>query len=393
MSYKADEEKYLLTVYKRYPVCIVKGKGKYIWDDKGKKYLDFLSGIAVNAFGHCHPAITNAVKKQADTLAHACNLFYTKPQIELGRKLISFLGCGKIFLSNSGAEANECAIKIARKWGRSINSKKYEIISFEKSFHGRTIATLSATGQKKMHYGFKPLLKGFKFAKFNNIDSVKSKFSNKTCAVIIESIQGEGGVYSADKKFIKDIEKLCARYNALLIFDEIQVGMGRTGNMFAYKEYGVKPDIVTLAKALGGGFPLGATFVKSKIKDTFTFGSHGSTFGGNLISCAAAIEVLKLLKPSMLNHISAMGAYLLKSLNALKEKHGVIKDIRGKGLILGAELSIEAGPVVLECLKKGLSINAVQGNTLRFLPPYIIQKKDIDEAMKILDSALADCSK
>lgn len=388
MKHKNLEKKYMLNVYKRFPIYFVKGKGMYLYDNKGKKYLDFLSGIAVNIFGYANSVLIKAIHNQSKKFTHVSNLFYTDTQVKLSKKLATLFGDGKVFLSNSGAEANECAIKFARKWGTAQNKNKYEIISFDKSFHGRTMATLSATAQEQMHEGYFPLISTFKYAEFNNIASVKKLLSSKTCACLLEIIQGEGGVRIANKNFVKELSKLCKQKNVLLILDEIQVGLGRTGKFFAYDHYGIKPDIVTLAKPLGGGLPLGATIVDEKISHIFSHGSHGSTFGGNPVACAAALKVLSMLDSKRLKYVSNIGDYFLSQLHKLKIRHKVIKNVRGKGLILGVELKKDASGIVNACLENGFIINVTQKNVVRFLPPFIVTKKEIDGLIKFLDNIL-----
>jgi len=387
VNYFEAEKMYIFQTYKRNPVLFVKGKGKYLWDDKGKKYLDFFSGISVSSLGHCHPQVVKAIRTQSEKLIHASNLYYTEPQIKLARLLSESSMGGKVFFSNSGAEANECAIKLARKFGKSTG--RHEIISFENSFHGRTIATLSATGQKKFSKGFEPMLAGFKFAKFNDIASVKKLIGKKTCAIIVEPVQGEGGVHFAEKSFLKGLRELCNKKKLLLIFDEIQCGLGRTGKIFAYKNYGVVPEVLTLAKSLGGGLPIGATISKNEIAKTFGFGDHGSTFGGNPVCCAAAVEVLKIVgNANLLKNISKTGSYFISELKKLQKRHPLIKEVRGLGLMIGIELGAEGKNIVSGCLKKGLLTNCTQNTILRFLPPLIINKKDVDAAVSILSDVL-----
>ncbi|MEW6556647.1 MAG: aspartate aminotransferase family protein [Elusimicrobiota bacterium] len=387
MNYFELEKKYIFQTYRRNPVLFVKGNGKYLWDDKGKKYLDFFSGLSVCSVGHCHPKVVNAIQNQSKKIIHTSNLYYTKPQIELAKMLsdISFGKNGKVFFSNSGAEANECAIKLARKFG----SGKYEIIAFKNSFHGRTLATLSATGQKKFQKGFKPLLRGFRFAEFNSLGSVKKNITTKTCAIIVEPVQGEGGIYSAQKEFMLGLKKICNRNKLLLIFDEVQCGLGRTGKIFAYKNYGVEPDIITLAKSLGGGLPIAATIAKNSVAKTFSYSDHGSTFGGNPVCCAAAIEVLKIVSDKkLIANVRTLGNYFLSELKKLQNKHQIIKNVRGLGLMLGIELKTSGKEIVSKCLHHGLLINCTQDNILRFLPPLIVTKKDIDTAISILDGVV-----
>ncbi|MCX7910557.1 MAG: aspartate aminotransferase family protein [Endomicrobia bacterium] len=376
-------ERYFLNTYNRYNVIFVKGNNQYLFDEKGKKYLDFFCGLAVTNLGHINHILLKALKKQASSLWHCSNLYYSYPQLKLAKELIKLTFPSKVFFSNSGAEANECAIKLVRKYGSLYD--KYEIITFKNSFHGRTLATLSATGQEKFHKGFEPLVDGFKYAEFNNIFSVKKLINKKTIAIMIEPIQGEGGINVADVNFLKQLRDICDENGLILIFDEIQTGFGRTGEMFAFNYYGVKPDIITLAKGISNGLPLGATLVDIKYSKVFNYGDHGSTFGGNLISCAVACEVLKQIDKKLLNNVKIIGKYLLEKLNQLKSKYNFIKSVRGVGLMLGMELTFPAREVVELCLKKGLVLNVVQEKVIRFLPPLIIKKVDVDYAIDILD--------
>ena len=390
---KQQENKYLMKTYKRYDVSIKKAKGQYVWDEDGKKYLDFFSGISVCSFGHGNSTIISAIKKQLDLFVHCSNVYYSKPQVELAKALLekSFKN-GRVFLANTGAEANECAIKIARKWGSdnplNDGTKRYEIITFKNSFHGRTLATLAATGQEKFHKSFKPLQEKFVFAEFNDINSVKKLVNKRTVAVMIELVQGEGGINIADKKFAKDLRKLCDEKNLLLICDEIQCGMARTGKTFAWQCYGIKPDIFTLAKAIANGLPLGAVVADKKVAEVFNYGDHGSTFGGNPVSCAAAVATLKQITPKLLKDITDKSKYFVKGLNELKKKNSCIKQIRSLGFLIGVELDFPGKDIVEFCIEKGLLINCTQGNVLRFLPPFIITKKNIDLTIKILGDAL-----
>ena len=390
---KQQENKYLMKTYKRYDVSVKKSKGQYVWDEDGKKYLDFFSGISVCSFGHGNPAVISAIKKQLDLFVHCSNVYYSKPQVEVAKALLdkSFKN-GRVFLANTGAEANEGAIKIARKWGSDHplkdGTKRYEIIAFKNSFHGRTLATLAATGQEKFHVPFKPLQQKFVFAEFNNIDSVKKLINKNTVAVMIELVQGEGGINIADKKFVKDLRKLCDDKNLLLICDEIQCGLARTGKTFAWQHYGIKPDIFTLAKAIANGLPLGAVVADKKVAEVFNYGDHGSTFGGNPVSCAAAVATLKLITPKLLKDVTDKSKYFVKKLNELKKKFSCIKEVRSLGLLVGVELDFAGKDIVEFCIAKGLLINCTQGNVLRFLPPFVITKKDIDKAIKILEDAI-----
>ncbi|MBN1621520.1 MAG: aspartate aminotransferase family protein [Endomicrobiales bacterium] len=386
MSIYDVEKKYIFQTYKRRKLALIKGKGKFVWDNKNRKYLDFFSGITVCNLGHCHPKVVEAIKKQASKLIHVSNHYYTQPQTELAKNLIHKSFSGKVFFSNSGAEANECAIKIARKWGKPKG--RYEIIVFDNSFHGRTLATLAATGQKKLHKGFEPLVPGFKYARFNDIKSVKKLINKKTAAIMIEPIQGEGGVNLAAKKFLRDLRKICNKHNLLLIFDEIQTGIGRTGRLFGYQTYGVKPDVITLAKSLGSGLPIGATIADRKYISAFVYGDHGSTFGGSLVPCAASNAILKVLTPGFLAKVRQNGGYFLSKLKELKSKYPFIREVRGMGLMVGVELDFKGADIVQSCQGKGLIINCTQEKVLRFLPPLIINRKDIDKAIRIFDSVL-----
>lgn len=393
-SIKETEAKYFAQTYKRADLIVQKAKGQFIWDEKGKKYLDFFSGISVCNLGHCHPSVVKNIKKQIDSFAHISNIFYAPSQIELGKQLIK-KGFGKrVFLANSGAEANECAIKTARKWGRenpSQNGKsRYEIITLNNSFHGRTLATLAATGQDKYHAPFEPMPEKFLFANLNDIESVKSLVSDRTVAVMIEVIQGEGGIQIAKKEFLRDLRALCDEKNILLIFDEIQCGMGRTGKFYAFQNYAVMPDIVTLAKSLANGLPLGAAIVDKKCENTFSFGDHGSTFGGNPVSCAAALAVLNTMNAPFLNNVVKNAKYFYAKLEALKNKYSFITEIRGIGLMIGIQLDKPGKDIAASCLKKGLIINCTHETVLRIMPPLIIGKKDIDAAVKILDEVFKE---
>lgn len=392
MNIKQTENKYFMHTYKRNDLTVKKAKGQFIWDDKGKKYLDFFAGISVCNLGHCNEAVIKAAKKQLDSYAHVSNLYYAGPQVALGETLVkkTFPG-GKVFLSNSGAEANECAIKLARKWGFMNPSKKggrYEIIAFDNSFHGRTVMTLAATGQKKFHEYLKPLPEKFVFAKINDIDSVKKLINDKTVAVMIEPVQGEGGLFTATKKFMKELRALCDSKKLLLIFDEIQCGMGRTGKFYAFEHFGIKPDVVTLAKSLANGLPLGAAVASKKYAEVFTYGDHGSTFGGNPVSCAAALAVMKEMNAKLLKNASAIAKYLNSKLEGLKKKYAVINEIRGIGLITGFDLKSPGKDIVAFCLEKGLIVNCTHNTVIRLLPPLTITKKDVDCAVNILDKAL-----
>ncbi|MDR1433922.1 aspartate aminotransferase family protein [Candidatus Endomicrobiellum devescovinae] len=392
MNIKQIEDKHFMRTYKRANLVVKKAKNQFIWDDQDRKYLDFFAGISVCNLGHCNDKVLKAVKLQLDNFAHVSNLYYAPVQIKLGEELVKrAFPKARVFLANSGAEANECAIKLARKWGYLNPSKlgnRYEIICFNNSFHGRTMATMAATGQKKFHNYLKPLQEKFVFAEFNSIDSIKKLINNRTVAVMIEPVQGEGGIIPAEKKFLKDLRILCDKNNLLLIFDEIQCGIGRTGKFYAFESFGVKPDIVTMAKSLANGLPLGAVVAGKKCADAFTYGDHGSTFGGNPVSCAAALAVSKMMTTKFLYNSSKISDYLRKKLEILKNKYSIIKEVRGVGLILGIDLTINGKDIVNYCLEKRLIINCTHDTVLRLLPPLIITKKDVDCAMKILEEAL-----
>jgi len=381
----------IFQTYRRYPVVLTRGKGVRVWDDRGREYLDFLSGIAVCNLGHCHPRVVKAIREQAGKLLHVSNFFYTEPQAELADLLARHSFADRIFFCNSGAEANEAAIKLARKYAdEHFNPPRYEIITMEYSFHGRTIATLTATGQEKFHKGFAPLLPGFRYVPFNDIAALRRAITNKTCAIMFEPIQGEGGVNLPDPDYLRAVRELCDRHEILLIFDEVQVGMGRTGRLFAYEHYGVIPDIMTLAKALGGGLPAGAMLAGSKVAASFTPGSHASTFGGNPVAMAAGVAVMRELTESgVLENCRRVGAYFMEQLEGLCARYpALIRQVRGKGLIIGMELVVDGREIVARCLKKGIIINCTLDRVLRFLPPLIIKKSDVDRCVEVLNSVL-----
>ncbi|MBE6092809.1 MAG: acetylornithine transaminase [Selenomonas ruminantium] len=388
----AEDQQNYLPVFNRYKIVLDHGEGAEVWDINGKKYLDFLGGIAVNVLGHNNKALVQAVTEQAGKLIHCSNLYYTQPQADAAAKLVKLSGLDKVFFANSGAEANEGAIKIARKYGYSINPEKTEIISAWDSFHGRTLATLTATGQTHYHEGLGPLPAGFTYVHYNDIAELESKISDKTAAVMLETIQGEGGVHTPNADYLKQVRKLCDKHGALLILDEIQAGIGRSGKFFAYENYGIKPDIVTLAKGLAGGVPIGAFIVTDKVAAAFKPGDHGTTFGGNPLACAAANVVLDTVpKDEFLKNIQAVGKYFKDKLQELAKKYPkFIVDVRGEGLILGAELAgAEHGrDIVNDCLAKGLIINCTAGKVLRFIPPLIITTAQIDEAFAVMDEVI-----
>ncbi len=385
MSFIEEGDKYLIGNYKRFPISFERGEGVYLYDTDGKKYLDFLSGIAVNTLGYNYPPLTEAICEQAKKVLHVSNLFYIQPQINVAKLLVEN-SCGdKVFFSNSGAEANEAAIKLVRKYFYDKGQKKYEMITFKGGFHGRTLKTLAATAQPKYHEGFEPLPEGFRYAEFNNINSVKENLTPQTAAVMLEIIQGEGGINLADKDFVAELYNLCKEEDILFVVDEVQTGIGRTGKLFAYQHYNIEPDIITSAKGLGSGVPIGATIAKEEVAKSLTPGTHGSTFGGNYLATVAAEVVLnEVLKPDFLQNVRENGNYLVKRLKEFNFK------VKGIGLMIGMDLpeSINASEVVKKALEKGLILGTAGENTLRFVPPLIITKKEIDEGVEILREIL-----
>lgn len=388
--YQKDKDAYL-PVFARYEIVLDHGEGPYVYDINGKKYIDYLGGIAVNVLGHNHPGLVKAIAEQAGKMIHCSNLYYTEAQAEAATKLKKLSGLGKVFFGNSGAEANEGAIKAARKYAHQIAADKSQIITAVHSFHGRTLATLTATGQPKYQKGVGPLPEGFDYVDYNDIAALEKMMSEKTCAVMLEPIQGEGGVYLPKDDYLKKVRALCDKYQAVLIFDEIQTGVGRTGTMFAYEQFGVKPDIVTLAKGLAGGVPIGAFIVTDEVAAAFHPGDHGTTFGGNPLACAAANFVLATIAADhLLENTQEVGAYLKAKLEGFQKKYpALITEVRGLGLMLGVQLTKPGREIVDECLKYGAIINCTAGDVLRFVPPLIITKANVDELIVILDKVLA----
>lgn len=388
------ESKLLLATYERQPILFVRGKGVHLWDSRGKRYLDFLSGIGVNALGHNHPVVQRVIKRQAGRLIHISNLFFHEFQAELARRLTKISGLDRAFFCNSGTEAWEGALKLARafaqKNNRNGNRAKWRILAMDNSFHGRTFGALATTGQKKYRTPFAPLMPGVQFVKFNELDDLERKFGSSVCAVCIETIQGEGGVDPVDAEFLELARRLTERSGALLMLDEIQCGLGRTGRHFAYQHYGVLPDVVTVAKPLAAGLPLGAILTTERVAACMHPGLHGTTFGGGPLACAVAIEFLRE-EERLLKHVGAMGKYFHGALRALDKKQRAIQDVRGVGLIQAVELdSAElAKAAVKRLLDAGIIINRTHDTVLRFLPPYIIQKKHVDQVVEALDLALS----
>lgn len=389
-----ESARYLMNTYNRQPVVIRKGRGTIAWSTDGKEYLDFVGGIAVNVLGHCHPRVVIAIQKQAQRLMHVSNLYYIEQQIKLAKLLCAKSFAERVFFCNSGAEANEAAIKLARKYAKENDGQdKYEIITALNSFHGRTLATVTATGQEKFQKGFEPLMPGFRYVEFNNIEAIKAAINENTCAVMLEPIQGEGGVKIPSYDYLKKVREICNDNNILLILDEVQTGIGRTGKLFAYEHYGIEPDIMTLAKGLGGGFPIGAMLATEKIASAFQPGSHASTFGGNPLACAAAIATVETILEDgfILDNCNRMGDYFIKRLRNLKDYYPEkILDIRGKGLLVAMEVNTDGASIVKACLERGALINCTSGNVLRFMPPLIVEEGEIDQLVDILEEVLGE---
>jgi len=383
----------LMNTYNRFPIVLRKGRGIKVWGADGKEYLDFVGGIAVNVLGHCHPKVVIAIQKQAQRLLHVSNLYHIEPQIKLARLLIENSFADKVFFCNSGAEANEAAIKLARKYAKEhLGKDRFEIITATGSFHGRTLATVTATGQEKFQKGFEPLVPGFKYAQFNDIAALESAITKHTCAVMLEPIQGEGGIKIPDADYFKNVRELCNKHKLLLMLDEVQTCMGRTGKFFAYEHFNITPDIATIAKGLGGGVPIGAMLASDKVASAFIPGSHASTFGGNPLVCAAAIATIDALLEDgiLLDQCRRMGEHLKEELKKLQEEFsGLVIGIRGMGLMIGMELTRDCSAIVKMCMEKGLLINCTAGNVVRFTPPLIVQKKDIDRMADILGEVLS----
>lgn len=383
-------QEYVMNTYGRFPIAMVKGKGSYVWDADGKEYLDFAAGIAVCGLGHCNDELQQVLKEQAASLWHISNLYTIKPQVELAEKLVNISGLGKAFFCNSGAEANEAAIKLARKYHyRKNDTSRNEIIAFKDSFHGRTLATVTATGQSKYHEGFAPLPQGFAYADYNDISSVEKLLNENTAAIIVEPIQGEGGIRPADLSFLRGLRLICNREGILLIFDEVQCGMGRTGEFFAYQSFGVKPDIVTMAKALGGGIPIGAMLASNEAASGFAPGDHASTFGGNPLITAVANKVVDIIsKQEFLDGVKKIGDSLYNELIQIGDSR--IVEVRGKSLMLGLEFNQDVKELVQICIQKGLLLIAAGARVVRFVPPLTINETEVKQAVNIFKEALKE---
>lgn len=384
------EQKYYMRTFNRQPVVLVRGEGARVWDEQGKSYLDMVAGLAVNVLGHSHPAVVEAITQQARQLIHTTNLYYTTPQLELAELLVENSCADRVFFANSGAEANEGALKLARKWGHLKRDGAYEVITATNSFHGRTLATLAATGQPKYHKPFAPMPDGFVSVPFNDLDALKAATSAKSCAVMLEVVQGESGIHLADHEYLVGVRRWCDEQNLLLIFDEIQTGMCRTGKFLAYEHHGIEPDVFTLAKGLAGGVPIGAFLAKESCS-VLEPGDHGSTFGGNPLACAAGVATVKtLFDEDLAGHSWRVGSYALEKLRELQSRHDLITEVRGLGLMLAFDLATETAPqLVAEALKKGLLLNATGPRTIRLIPPLIIGSAEIDEAIATIDALLA----
>jgi predicted acetylornithine/succinylornithine family transaminase len=391
-----DSHKYLMNTYKRYPIVLRKGRGMKVWSSDGKEYLDFVGGIAVNCLGHCHPKVVVTIQKQAQRLLHVSNLYHIEPQIKLAQILTTLSCTDRAFFCNSGAEAMEAAIKLARKYAKDHTAlNKFEIITAYGSFHGRTLGALSATGQEKFHKGFEPLVPGFKHVPFNDINALKRTISKSTCAVILEPVQGEIGIRMPAEGYLKEVRRICDQHGTLLIFDEVQTGVGRTGKFFAYEHFDVEPDIISLAKGLGGGVAIGAVLAKDHVAASFQPGSHASTFGGNPLACAAAITTIETLLEDgfILDNCKRMGRYLMKNLERLKKDFSfLIVEIRGLGLMVGMEITTHGDAIVNACAERGVLINCTAGNVLRFTPPLIVTEKDINHLIDVLEDVLGRVS-
>lgn len=386
-----ESRAHICQTYNRFNLVLLSGSGCNLWDQEGRQYLDFVAGIAVCNLGHCPPELARVLYEQAQQLVHVSNLYYTEPQAKLAGELTSVCFADKVFFGNSGAEANEAAIKLARKYSRErYGPGRYGIITMKDSFHGRTLATLSATGQHKVHEGFEPLVDGFRYVGFDELDSVAEAIDETVCAVLVEPIQGEGGVRVPKAQYLAGLRQLCSKHNLLLIYDEIQVGMGRTGKLFSHQHEGVAPDIMTLAKALANGIPIGAMLASSEVAEAFTPGSHASTFGGTPLVTAVAIEVLRQIsQQDFLDRVQSMGDYFREQLVSLHEKYSFVREVRGRGLILGMELDFPGGEIVIQCQERGVLINCTAEAVLRFLPPLIVTSEEVDRLIETLDAVFA----
>jgi len=386
-----NASRFLMNTYSRLPLTLERGQGCLVYDAEGREYLDCVAGIAVNILGHAHPDIVEAITRQARQLIHTSNLFYTEPQTRLAERLVTHSFADKVFFCNSGAEANEAAIKLARRYSiKNFRPERTEILTMVNSFHGRTLASLTATGQPALQKGFGPMVPGFRYVPFNDLEALDASLTPQTAAIMLEPIQAEGGVVVPDIDYLKNLRKLCTERQILLIFDEVQTGMGRTGTLFAYEQFNMQPDIMTLAKGLGGGVPIGACLATNTVAAAFEPGTHASTFGGNPLACAAALKVLDLLLDGgKLEQGRVAGEYLAKSLATLSKEFSFIREARGMGLLQGLDLSIDGKPLVMECLERRVLINCTMGHVLRFVPPFIISHSQIDRLLTVLSDVFS----
>ena len=389
----ADSQRYIANTYSRYPLILVRGQGCKVWTNDGKEYFDFVAGLAVCNLGHCHPKVVQAIQDQSRKLIHVSNFYHIEPQIELANLSCENSFADRVFFCNSGAEANEAAMKLAKKYAKDTGrTERFEIITMEKSFHGRTMATITATGQEKFHKGFDPLVPGYKYVPFNDMEAVLRAVTPNTCAIMVEPIQGEGGVNCPSDGYLRELRELCRKREILLIYDEVQVGMGRTGKLFAYEHEGVYPDIMTLAKSLAGGVPIGAMLATEEVAKSFGPGTHASTFGGNPLATAAGVAAVStLLEDGVLENCRRVGEHFFNRLMDLKGEYPFIKEVRGRGLIIGMELGFEGSQIVTRCMEEGFLINCTMGNVLRFLPPLIVTIKEVDQLLGALDRILGEC--
>jgi acetylornithine aminotransferase len=385
-------EQVIIKTYGRYPVAFVRGQGATVWDADGKAYTDFLTGIAVCVLGHCHPRVVEAITRQASTLIHVSNYYHTLPQTEVATFLSEHAFGGKAFFCNSGAEANEAALKIARKYSHDHHGdERWEIITTTNSFHGRTLGTIAATGQEKVRKGFEPTLPGFIYVPYGDLAAAEQAMNERTCAVLIEPIQGEGGIVVPPTGYLEGLRRMCDQHDVLLMFDEVQTGIGHTGYYFGYQHEGVVPDVMTLAKGLAGGMPIGVMMAKPHIAEALGPGTHGSTFGGNPVSCSAALAVLQTIESeNLLDHVKHMGAHFMAGLKRLQQKYPFMVNVRGRGLMLAAELDRTGGHMVVKCLERGYLINCTVDTVLRFLPPLTITQQEIDGLLGVLDAVLGE---
>lgn len=388
-TYQEESNAYIMDTYGRFPLVLTRGEGCYLYDEEGKGYIDFCAGIATNTLGYGHPKLIEALKAQLDQLIHVSNLYYTTPQIEVAKRLVAHTEMSKVFFCNSGTEANEAAIKLARKWGKEQSPKKQQIITMKNSFHGRTLGSLSATGQVKYQQAFAPMVAGFCYVPFNDEEALVKCITEDTCAIMLEVIQGEGGIRPIQLNYVATIKKICEEHNILLIVDEVQTGMGRCGEIFAYTQFGLHPDIVTAAKGLGSGVPIGAMLCNEKA-NVFEKGDHGATFGGNpLATTAAKVVIETLLDGGLLDSVKEKGLYLTQKLKDLQEKYACIKEVRGMGLMQAVELTIKTREVMEQCIARGLIVVGAGENVIRFLPPLIIEVDEIDQGLAILEEVLS----